>query len=35
MKSAFGPLFDRLLELKRQFDPENLFRLNQNVEANW
>lgn len=32
IRSAYGPQFDRLLELKRQFDPENLFRLNQNVD---
>lgn len=32
MKSAFEPQFDQLLELKRRFDPEHLFRLNQNVD---
>lgn len=32
MRSAFGSQFDRMLELKRRWDPENLFRLNQNVD---
>jgi FAD/FMN-containing dehydrogenase len=26
-----GPTWDRLREVKRQYDPENLFRLNQNI----
>jgi FAD/FMN-containing dehydrogenase len=30
-RAAFGPLWDRLAKVKRQFDPENLFRLNQNI----
>ena len=30
-KEAFGPNYDRLVELKNKFDPANLFRLNQNV----
>ena len=32
MKAAFGPQFERLVELKRRFDPQNLFRLNQNID---
>jgi hypothetical protein len=32
VRSAYGPNYDRLVELKRRYDPENLFRLNQNVE---
>lgn len=26
-----GPTWDRLLEIKRRYDPDNLFRLNQNI----
>jgi FAD/FMN-containing dehydrogenase len=28
---AYGPNHQRLREVKRQFDPENLFRINQNI----
>lgn len=31
MRSAFGPNHARLLALKHRYDPENLFRLNQNL----
>ncbi len=32
IKSAFGPeKYERLLSLKRKYDPDNLFRLNQNI----
>jgi hypothetical protein len=27
-----GPTWDRLREIKRRYDPENLFRLNQNIQ---
>jgi hypothetical protein len=33
MKSAFGDQYDRLVALKKQYDPTNLFRLNQNIQA--
>jgi FAD/FMN-containing dehydrogenase len=26
-----GPTWDRLRELKRRYDPDNLFRLNHNI----
>jgi FAD/FMN-containing dehydrogenase len=26
-----GPTWDRLVEVKRRYDPDNLFRLNQNI----
>ena len=31
VKAAYGENFDRLVRLKRKYDPDNLFRLNQNV----
>ena len=30
--NAFGPNLDRLVEVKRSYDPENLFRLNPNID---
>ena len=30
--SAYGPNLDRLVEIKRRYDPENLFRLNHNID---
>jgi FAD/FMN-containing dehydrogenase len=29
--AAYGPNYDRLVELKTKFDPTNLFRMNQNI----
>jgi FAD/FMN-containing dehydrogenase len=26
-----GPTWDRLREIKRRYDPDNLFRMNQNI----
>ena len=31
VENAYGPNFDRLRALKKQYDPTNLFRLNQNI----
>jgi len=31
VRAAYGAAWDRLVRLKRRFDPDNLFRLNQNV----
>jgi len=30
-RENYGPAFDRLREVKAEYDPGNLFRLNQNV----
>ena len=35
VKAAFGPeRYARLQEIKRAWDPDNLFRLNQNIPPN-
>jgi FAD/FMN-containing dehydrogenase len=31
IRSTFGPKYDRLVALKDRYDPDNLFRLNQNI----
>jgi hypothetical protein len=31
VRAAYGANYDRLVELKRQYDPTNLFRVNQNI----
>jgi hypothetical protein len=31
VESAYGPNYERLVELKRRFDPDNLFRMNHNI----
>jgi len=30
--SAYGPAYDRLVQLKKKYDPTNLFRMNQNIK---
>lgn len=32
IRAAYGPNYDRLLEVKRRYDPENVFHLNHNVD---
>ena len=32
VRSAFGPNYNRLVEIKTKYDPTNLFRLNQNIK---
>ena len=34
VREAFGPNYDRLVALKKRYDPTNFFRLNQNIEPN-
>jgi FAD/FMN-containing dehydrogenase len=31
VRAAYGPAWDRLVVLKRRYDPDNVFHLNQNV----
>jgi FAD/FMN-containing dehydrogenase len=32
VRNAYGPNYDRLAQVKGKYDPENLFRMNQNIK---
>lgn len=32
IRSAFGPNYDRLVQVKTKYDPKNMFRINQNIK---
>lgn len=32
IRAAYGPNWDRLVTLKRRWDPDNVFHLNQNID---
>jgi FAD/FMN-containing dehydrogenase len=31
VKEAYGENYERLAKLKRKYDPDNIFRMNQNI----
>jgi FAD/FMN-containing dehydrogenase len=32
VRASYGANYDRLAQIKATYDPENLFRVNQNIE---
>ncbi|MBD3219438.1 MAG: FAD-binding protein [candidate division Zixibacteria bacterium] len=34
LQAAYGPAYNRLLEVKKAYDPENLFAMNHNIDPN-
>ena len=33
IRATYGANFDRLVEVKKRYDPDNLFRLNRNIRV--
>jgi FAD/FMN-containing dehydrogenase len=33
IREAYGPNYDRLVEIKKRYDPQNLFRINLNIAS--
>jgi FAD/FMN-containing dehydrogenase len=31
IREAYGPNYDRLVDIKKRYDPQNLFRYNHNI----
>jgi len=32
VRKSYGENYDRLLEIKKKYDPDNFFRVNQNIQ---
>jgi FAD/FMN-containing dehydrogenase len=34
VRASYGDNYDRLTQIKAKYDPDNLFRVNQNIQPN-
>jgi hypothetical protein len=32
VQASYGPNYNRLAEIKKKYDPQNLFKVNQNIK---